>query len=209
MGEKENSPKWTGWMEAWWMSFSFRLSIYHSWFPGEYGWIRWSCQSCELLRSGLLTPSCVPFLQYWWSIAARISYQLATLARHWTRANVCSASMVKAVWCCALSCSNRKRQRDSWWMVAIEFLQACHTAASATKQSTQHKAWGVCQAQAFSAFNIAKETLFIGQTVCENGSSEENGSLTSVTGWHLPACVRFLQYLWSIWTGLLHECPIK
>ena len=42
MGEKENSPKWTGWMEAWWMSFSFRLSIYHSWFPGEYGWIRWS-----------------------------------------------------------------------------------------------------------------------------------------------------------------------
>ena len=30
-------------MEAWWMSFSFRLSIYHSWFPGEYGWIRWPC----------------------------------------------------------------------------------------------------------------------------------------------------------------------
>ena len=41
MGEKENSPKWIGWMEAWWMSFSFRLSIYHSWFPGDYGWIRW------------------------------------------------------------------------------------------------------------------------------------------------------------------------
>ena len=43
MGEKENSPKWIGWMEAWSMSFSFRLSIYHSWFPGEYGWIRWPC----------------------------------------------------------------------------------------------------------------------------------------------------------------------
>ena len=43
MGEEENSPKWIGWMEAWWMSFSFRLSIYHSWFPGEYGWIRWPC----------------------------------------------------------------------------------------------------------------------------------------------------------------------
>ena len=41
MGEKKNSPKWIGWMEAWWMSFSFRLSIYHSWFPGEYGWICW------------------------------------------------------------------------------------------------------------------------------------------------------------------------
>ena len=43
MGEEENSPKWIGWMEAWWMSFSFRLSICHSWFPGEYGWIRWPC----------------------------------------------------------------------------------------------------------------------------------------------------------------------
>ena len=27
-------------MEAWWMSFSFWLSIYHSWFLWEYGWIR-------------------------------------------------------------------------------------------------------------------------------------------------------------------------
>ena len=31
------------------------------------------------------------------------------------------------------SFSNRKRQRDSWWLVAIGFLEACHTAASATK----------------------------------------------------------------------------
>ena len=30
-GEKENSPKPTEWMEAWWMGFSFWLSIYHSW----------------------------------------------------------------------------------------------------------------------------------------------------------------------------------
>ena len=47
MGEKENSPKWIGWMEAWWMSFSFRLSIYHSWSFGEYGWIRWPCGACK------------------------------------------------------------------------------------------------------------------------------------------------------------------
>ena len=35
----ENSPKWTGWMEAWWRSFSFCLSIYHSWFRWEYRWV--------------------------------------------------------------------------------------------------------------------------------------------------------------------------
>ena len=28
MGEKEKSRKWTEWMEGWWMSFSFCLSIY-------------------------------------------------------------------------------------------------------------------------------------------------------------------------------------
>ena len=42
-GEKENSPKPTEWMEAWWMGFSFWLSIYHSWFPWECGWIRRPC----------------------------------------------------------------------------------------------------------------------------------------------------------------------
>ena len=42
-GEKEKSPKPTEWMEAWWMGFSFWLSIYHSWFPWEYGWIRRPC----------------------------------------------------------------------------------------------------------------------------------------------------------------------
>ena len=30
--EKDNSPKWIGWMEARWMGFSFWLNIYHSWY---------------------------------------------------------------------------------------------------------------------------------------------------------------------------------
>ena len=45
------------------------------------------------------------------------------------------------------SFSNRKRQPDSWWLVAIEFLEACHTAASGTKQFSHHKVWGVFEAQ--------------------------------------------------------------
>ena len=44
-GRQPHLPKtsflkiWIGWMEAWWMTFSFKLSIYHSCFPGAYGWI--------------------------------------------------------------------------------------------------------------------------------------------------------------------------
>ena len=41
--EKESTTKRTGWIEAWWMNFSFWLSIYHSWFAWEYGWIRLPC----------------------------------------------------------------------------------------------------------------------------------------------------------------------
>ena len=54
--------------------------------------------------------------------------------------------------------------------------------------SSQHKVWGVCQTQALSTFKIAKDTRFIDPTFCENGNTEENGSLTSVTGWHLHVC---------------------
>ena len=41
--EKENTTKRTGWIEAWWMCFSFWLSIYDSWFAWEYGRIHWPC----------------------------------------------------------------------------------------------------------------------------------------------------------------------
>ena len=46
------------------------------------------------------------------SIAARMSYLLATLARHWTRANVFSSSMAK------VQCS------ATWFLVATGFLEA-------------------------------------------------------------------------------------
>ena len=68
-----------------------------------------------------------------------------------------------------------------------------HTAASETKRSSQHKVWGVWQTLAFTAFNIAKKTLFkfIDLTLCENGNCEENGSLTVGTAWHLHVCSLF------------------
>ena len=54
-------------------------------------------------------------------------------------------------------------------------------AASETKESSSHKVCVVWKTPAFSALNIAKETLFIDLTLCENGDCEENGSLTVVT----------------------------
>ena len=115
MGEKENSPKWTGWMEAWWLSFSFWLRIYHSCFPWEYGWI------C-------------------WPVAAR------------------------------------------------GFLEA------------SHKVWGVWRTPAFSALDIAKETLFIDLTLCKNWNCQDIGSLTVVTAWHLHLCSLFGSGD-AMWTG--------
>ena len=63
--------------------------------------------------------------------------------------------------------------------------------ASATKGSSWHKVCGVCQTQALPTFNIAKDTLFIDLTLCENGNFGENVS----------TCVPFQQYWWWIWTG--------
>ena len=51
------------------------------------------------------------FLLNW--IGGRMSHQLATWAKHWTRANVCPFSMAKFVKCSTHSCSNRNRQCDS------------------------------------------------------------------------------------------------
>ena len=63
---------------------------------------------------------------------------------------------------------------------------SCHTAALAIYwESSWQKVWGVSQTLAFSAFNIAKETLLIDLTLCENGNCDEKGSLTVVTCWHL------------------------
>ena len=71
------------------------------------------------------------------------------------------------------------------------------------RSSSQHKVWGVCLSPAFSAFDIARQTLFIDLALGNNENWEENGSLRVVTA---CAC---LQYWCSIWTGLLHERPIN
>ena len=109
------------------------------------------------------------------------------------------------------SFSNRKRQRDSWslvGLVAIGFLEACHTAASATS-SSKHKVWGVCQARAFSEFNIAKvDNLHWSADPLRKWKLGREWFSHS-GHWLTPACLPFLQYWWSIWTGFLHERHIN
>ena len=108
VGEKENSPKWTGWMEAWWLSFSFWLSIYHSWFPWEYGWICWPCKildTCAILtrlrvhwRAHMCIHLCIHmrtahFLlaRYAWSFLEITVYDLLELA------NIRGSSSIKVI----------------------------------------------------------------------------------------------------------------
>ena len=91
------------------------------------------------------------------------------------RANVSCSSMAKG------QCS------VTWFLVVTGFLEAL-TQQHQQLKVFQHKVWGVCQAQAFSAFNIGKERLFIDLTLCENGNWGENGSLTIVTAWHMHVC---------------------
>ena len=69
--------------------------------------------------------------------------------------------------------------------------------------SSQHKVWGVCQDQAFSAFKIAKETLFIDLALCNNENCGDIGD------WLTPACVLSVWYSWWIWAGLLHKCSVN
>ena len=47
-------------------------------------------------------------------IVEKMSHQMASLLRHWTRASACSSKIHKFVQCSAHSCSNWNRQRDSW-----------------------------------------------------------------------------------------------
>ena len=62
------------------------------------------------------------------------------------------------------SFSNRKWQRDSFQLVAIGFLEACHTAASKLKLFPTQ---GLRCLPSSSFLKIAKETLFIDLTLCE------------------------------------------
>ena len=144
-------------------------------------------------RSGhCLTHACMLSVRYWmidvnW-IAARMSYPLATLERHWTRASTCSSGMAKVVGCSALSCW--ELEQATWFLVAgsKRIPGSRHTPTSATKESSSHKISCVWKTPTFSALNNAKRTLFIDLTLCKNGNCGENNSLTAVTAWPMCMC---------------------
>ena len=182
-GEKENYPKWTGWMDAWWMSFRFWLSIQNSWFPREYGWIRWlwlSPYNCHWL-----TPAFVPFLQYWWWMWAGLLHKCPINWQLWRdielrpRANVCSFSMAKVV---NTSASATKAHPNTRSQVSAKL-----------KLSQPSTLW---RRHPSSIWSLARLKLW--------------SEWFSHTGHRLtPACVPFRKYLGLMWTGLLHERPIN
>ena len=75
-----------------------------------------------------LTPACVPFLQYWWWMWTGLLHKCPINWQLWRdielrpRANVCSSSMAKVVWCSAHSCSDP--EQATWFLLATGVLEA-------------------------------------------------------------------------------------
>ena len=82
-------------------------------------------------------------------IAARMPNELARLARHWTRARAYIPPEWQKLFNVLLILAANRNLNPSG---------SSHSSVS-TRKSSQHKVWGVCQTQAFSAFNSGKETL--------------------------------------------------
>ena len=135
-----------------------------------------------------LTPACVPFLQYWSSIWTGLLHEHHI---NWQNSQGMEPAQVLILFqhgkSCTMLCSFLFEPYQATWVLSNRIPGRRQTAAS-TKQSSQNKIWSVCQSQAFSAFNIAKETLFIDLIFGEDGNWKENSSLTVVTGWHLNVC---------------------
>ena len=200
--------------------------------------IRWTdpLRNCEENGGHLLTPACVFFsstgdqneLDWWKNVPS-----IGRWAEHWTRANVCPFSMAKFVQCISMFCSFWLGTGTGNVIPSSERISGgLNTAASATKESSSHKVWGVWKTPAFSDRNIAEKTLFIDLTfakietvkrmvlsqlplvhtcicaLCESGNwkdcrfSRSGRCLT-------PASALSVRYRWLIWTGLPHKCPIN
>ena len=132
-------------------------------------------------------------------IAARMPIQWARLARLWTRANFCSSSMAKVVWCSAHSCP--ELEQEKWFLVMTGFLEAVRRRHQQPKNlldtrsevSAKLKLSQNCEGDTLHWFDPLREWK-----LWREWSSHSGDCLT-------PACAPFLQYWWSIWTGLLHE----
>ena len=162
-----------------------------------------------------LTPVCLPFLQYWWSIwtgllhEGHINWQdwqdieLAQLLIFFQHGNNCSmlCSFLLGTGTGNVIC-DKYRIRDKYAIPGSR-----QTAESATKQSSQNKMWGCLPSSSFLGFQHCKgdtihwSDLWRGWKLGREWFSHSGHWLT-------PACA-CLQYWWSIWTGLLHEGHIN
>ena len=121
-------------------------------------------------------------------IAARMSDQSATLAKHWTRANVCSSSMAKVVWCSTLSDS--EPEQATWFLVATGFLQAVTQQHQKPKNlpNTRFKVSGKLQLSQLSTLRRTHSPLIWPFAKME---TVKRCSLTVVIAWFLHVCSLF------------------
>ncbi len=147
-----------------------------------------------------LTPACVLSLRSWWLMWTGLLHECPMNWQHRQKNDLRQIPALKFVqrWAHSLS----KPEQAKWFLRTTRFSGKPSHSSISNQESSWHRVWAVCQTLSFSLFNIAKETLFIDLTLCENGNCEDNGSLTIVTCWPLHVW-------WSMWTGLLHECLIN
>ena len=115
-----------------------------------------------------LTPACLPSLRYWWLIWTELLHERPI---NWQdRHDIELAQVIQVLIFfqhgtnCSMLCSLLLEPKQAtWFLVAVDFLEAA-TSSISNEGSSQNKVWGVCQTQAFSAFDIAKETPFIDLT---------------------------------------------
>ena len=85
-------------------------------------------------------------------IAAWKPHQLVRLAKHWTSTSA-YVILNQHGKICAMLCSFLPGTGIGNMTPGSDRIPgSCHTAASATKESSSHKGWGVCPTKAFSAF---------------------------------------------------------
>ena len=150
-------------------------------------WRRWQLGRGWFSHSGhWLTPARVPFLEYWWSIRIGKLHDCHINLQDWQDIELAQLLIFfQHGTNCSMLCSFLLGTATGNLISGSNRIPGSRRTSQPAKQSSQHEVWGVCQAQACSAFNIAEEKLFIDLISGEDGNWEEDGSLTVVTGWHL------------------------
>ena len=113
---------------------------------GRKVWRRWFSHSGHWL-----TPARVPFLQHWWSIRIGLLHEHPINGQDSPDIELAQVCICfRHVKTCSMLCSFLLWTATGNMIPGSNRVPGSRLTAGATKHSSQHKVWGVCQAQACS-----------------------------------------------------------